>query len=177
MNTYKLKLAVFAVCGVMLLPGMTQAANIVALTDNTALFTIDFDFIAGKDGYQIPVGALQGLAFTENKDFVGYRVVGGDTPVMAKSTTNAVVLSEQKIENGMYQLAAGGRASFTLVGLFEVPETTSTEEYFVELISLPHYIGTSRVNVSESRLEQFKTDEIQLNKVIEAPLSLSLQMK
>ncbi len=177
MNMNKLKLALFVLCGVLLVPSGSQAATIVAVNDNTALFTIHFDFIAGDEAYQIPVGALRGLAFNENKNFVGYRVVSGDTPVMVETKTNAVVLSEQEIKDGMYQIPAGERASFTLVGLFEVPETTSTDSYFVELMSLPHFIGDERVNVTPNRLEQFKSDEVTLNKHIESSINVSLQMK
>ena len=146
-------------CGLLLAPGSSQAATIVAVNDTTALFTIKFDFIAGKDAYQIPVGAKQGLEFSAGKDFVGYKVVSSDNTALTDTRSNAVVLRQLPIENGMYQLEAGKRASFTLVGLFTVPASID-ETYQAKLISLPHFIGSTRTNVTEARLERFVTDEI-----------------
>lgn len=177
MNINKLKLALFVLCGVLLVPTGSHAASIVAVNDNTALFTIDFDFIAGKEAYEIPVGALRGLTFDENKDYVGYRIVSGASPVMVETKTNAIVLSQQPIKNGMYQIPAGERASFTLVGLFEVPEASATDSYFVELMSLPHFVGKNRVNSSQTQLNKFKSDEVVLNRLITTPLSVSLQVQ
>ena len=59
------------------------------LTDNTGLYTIDFEFQAGTEAYRIPVGAMAGLTYGDDSNYLGYRI--GDDKKRASGEVAAVV--------------------------------------------------------------------------------------
>ena len=163
----KLKLALYSLATLLLLPNDTSAASAIAATDNTGLFVITFDFIAGKEDYRIPIGATRGLAYESDSNFIGYDVVSGASTTVALTKAAGIVLSNQKVVDGLYyEIKAGKRASFTFFGIATVPETATTGEYQAILTNIPHFSGTDRIMVSEERLDRFKSDTTILNKVI-----------
>lgn len=158
-------------CVTSLAPLSTQAAvSAVKVTDNAAIFAIKFDFIAGKEAYRIPIGAQRGLPLGSDSNFIGYDVKSGSDSASQDVITSGLVLSTAPIADGLYyEIAPGERASFTFVSVATVPEAIATAEYQASLTHIPHFIGDSRTEVSESRLGNFVSAPITLNREISGP--------
>lgn len=157
----------------------TEAATVsaVALNDNTALFTIKYDFLAGKEPYLIPIGASTDIKAGSDKNFAGYSVTSKAKIVPQVTKTSALTLSTQPIVDGLYyEIPAGERASFTLVILATLDESTPNVPYYAELTHLPYFEGTDRTTVSADRITKFKSDEVLLNKEISGK-TLTLKVK
>lgn len=168
MNSLKLKLALCAVCVFLSVPSSSEAAvSAIAVTDNAAIFAIKFDFIAGKETYKVPIGAMRGLAFGSESNFVGFDIAATNETVNSQVVASGLVLSTQPIVDGLYyEIEPGERASFTFVAVANVPETTPTGQYQAVMTHIPHFVGDKRVEVLESRLGQFESDTVILNKII-----------
>jgi hypothetical protein len=169
MKTMKLKLFAVALCGVFLIPQLSHAGvTAVAMTDNTGLFIINFDFIAGKEDFRIPIGVLHGLDFGSTSTFAGYKVFSGDREVTDISKTAGIVLSKQPVVDGMYyEIKAGERAQFSLVSLVTIPESNTLTHYHTELSHSPYRVGDTWTEVAENRLGKFRSDSVLLNKNIQ----------
>ncbi len=165
MKTPKLKLALLVVCCFLLVPPVSHAAvKGVAITDNTALFIINFDFIAGKEGYRVPIGALHGLDFESSSTFAGYKVFSGEKESADIEKTAGVILSKQPIVDGLYyKIPAGKQAHFTLVSLVTVPENMTVGQYHTELSHMPYKDGDTWVAVSKNNVGKFFSDSVLLN--------------
>lgn len=152
-------------------PQLTQAAtSAVKVTDTTALFVIKFDFIAGKEAYRIPIGAKHGLESGSDSNFIGYAIKSDSDNSSQDIITNGLVLSPVPVVDGLYyEIAPGERASFTFVSVVTTPEAISTAEYQASLTHIPHFIDDKRVEVLESRLGNFVSDSITLNREISGP--------
>lgn len=167
MKRNAIKLTLTVLCGLVFTPLSAAAASAaIAVTDNTALYTIDFDFIAGDEAYRIPIGTQRDLSFDAGRDLIGYQIVGAEPGEVTNS--NALVLSQQPIKNDMYHIPAGERASFTLVALVTISEETFTDDYSLAINAVPHYIGDTRTNVTNERLDRFRTPSATLNQVIKS---------
>lgn len=167
MKDMKLKLALFALATVLVTPHTTLAASAVAATDNTGLFVVTFDFLAGKEAYRIPIGATHNLPYGSNSNFIGYDIVTEEGTSASLTKTAGLVLSKQKVvDNLYYEIKPGERARFTFVGIATVPETAPTAEYRAVLTNVPHFSGTERRLVLEDRLGSFKSDTAVMNKDI-----------
>lgn len=166
MKAPKFKLALVALFAVFLIPQTSDATTAVAVTDNTGLFLIKFDFIAGKEDYLIPIGTMQGLTFGNDSSFAGYDIFSGDEKVMTDKSAG-ITLSKQEIVDGLYyRIKAGERASFTTVVLATVPENKVVTQYKAMLTHMPYMNGDTKTEVPENRLGSFKSDSIILNKEI-----------
>lgn len=152
-------------------PQSTQAAvSAVKVTDTAALFAIKFDFIAGKEAYRIPIGAQRGPEFGNDSNFIGYEIQTGQKEAAEEILTSGLILSTQPTVDGLYyEIAPGERASFTFVSVITVPESATTTQYQASLTHIPHFIGSKRVEVPESRLGNFVSDPITLNREISGP--------
>ena len=167
MKDMKLKIATFAFATLFLLPNPTSAATAVAVNDNTGLFVITFDFIAGKEDYLIPIGALYGLDHGASSTFAGYKIFSGNTEVTDIVESNGITLSKQKVVDGMYyKIEAGKRARFSTVLFAEVPENKVTGQYHAELSHLSYLNGDIRTQVAKDRVGSFSSEAITLNKKI-----------
>jgi hypothetical protein len=165
MKTPKLKLALLAICCFLVVPPVSHAAvKGVAMTNNTALFLIKFDFVAGKEDYRIPIGALQGLDFESTSTFAGYKVFSGKKESKNIEKTAGIILSKQPIVDGLYyKIPAGQQAHFTLVSLVTVPKDTTVGTYHTELSHMPYKDGDTWTKVSKNDLGKFYSDSVLLN--------------
>jgi hypothetical protein len=177
MKDMKLKIATIAFAALFLLPNASSAATAVAVNDNTGLFVITFDFIAGKEDYLIPIGALHGLDHGASSTFAGYKIFSGDKEITDIVKSNGITLSKQQIvDNLYYKIEAGKRARFTTVLFAEVPENRVIGQYHAELSHLSYLNGDTRTQVAKDRVGSFSSDSILLNKNI-AGQTLTLQSK
>lgn len=164
MKAPKFKLALVALFAVFLIPQTSDAATAVAVTDNTGLFLIKFDFIAGKEDYLIPIGAVEGLAFGSESRFAGYDIFSGDEKAETDMSAGITLSKQEIVDNFYYRIKAGERASFTTVVLATVPENMTVTQYKAMLTHMPYMNGDTKTEVAENRLEDFKSDSIILNK-------------
>jgi hypothetical protein len=172
MNSTKTKITGLVVALFFTLTAHTQAATVsaVALNDNTALFTIKYDFLAGKEPFLIPIGASAETKAGSDKNFAGYNITSKAKIVPQVAKTSAITLSSQPIKDGLYyEIPAGERASFTLVVLATMEEGTPSVPYYAELTHLPYFEGSGRTAVTADSISKFKSDEVLLNKEISGP--------
>ncbi len=161
---YLLLLAVAVFTTVITNPENVEAAA-AKLSDNTGLYTINFEFQAGTEPYRIPVGAMNGLTYGDESSYIGYRI-GDDKRLPAGVVSNGVVLSTLPIVDGYYELAAGERGQFTLLTLVTVPEEPTMYIYRTHMTHLPYLRGEERREVNKSTLKQLVSQSLILNQEI-----------
>jgi len=135
------------------------------LTDNTGLYTIDFEFQAGTEAYRIPVGAMAGLTYGDDSNYLGYRI-GDDKKRASGVVSNGLVLSTQPIVDGYYEVPAGERGKFTMVTLVTVPEEPTMYIYRTHVTHLPYLRGDERREVKKDTLKKLVSQSLLLNQEI-----------
>ncbi len=153
MNTRKMKLFGGIICGLVLIPGISQASTAMQLTDTTALFTIDFSFADELFLNEVPVAAEYGVDYLDRVDTVGYVVESNNENSPVISEVNALVLSKAPIEGIRYQVPQGTEATFQLFILATFAEPI-TEEYRAKITKLPYYLDNRRTSIHQNELNE-----------------------
>jgi hypothetical protein len=124
--------------------GTTEAANIN--TDATVLneshtkglFVVVFTLRAFGNDMYLPLSAVRtGMPGSESAGAVFSIVSNGDA-LTATGTTQSLILSTTTIENGMYKIKNGSRATFALATFLTTPGTEEAR-YRVVLPTLRYY--------------------------------------
>lgn len=168
MNTNKIKLALCALCGVLLFPSLAGAyevteSNAVKLSDDTVLFSITYKFGFLNRESLYPIRAQQGEADSPRTLDFQVRSAGEivSTPV------SAVVLTEDpdvSVRDGMYHLDEGENAEFTLIGLLRLTDDTPRSALELTIERLPYVTindnTTATGEVRASELPDYRTPQI-----------------
>lgn len=157
MKTKCMKLALFALCGLILLPQSAAAYEVtdsqaIQLDDNTYLFTISYKFGFLNRNMATPMFASNS---PDSEDKVGYQININGEP--ATGIQGAVVLtkSENVTENSSYYvLPERKNAIFTLVGI--VRSDTEVKSADMIVTKLPYITN----NGEESKLSGVTDEEL-----------------
>ncbi len=142
-----------ACCGVIFIPQFASANEAFWVTENTALFTIDFNFNAKNNQFLIPIGAAEGLTTKSGEDFAGYSIESN----LKVTQTNAVILSDQTVEGIYYKVNPKTTGRFTMLVLVEFEEVIADTEIVINTTSLPHYYDERRSNYPKETLGQLNS--------------------
>jgi hypothetical protein len=145
------------------------------VTNETALYSIDFSFgFAEKDVY-IPVMTERTEVNDITNPLLGYTFTTSETGDTQAGTAVGLVLSDMPIVNNMYKVSAGHRGHFTLVVALSLDETDPKAKYGLQVTNLPFLIdqkeGLQRrglniheLGIGKPGLFAYHTKEIGLNK-------------
>lgn len=145
----------------------TTAQNAIRLTDNIALYTIDFTFgFPDRDVY-IPIATKRDIENNPQNPYMGYTFytsADGDPTV---GTAAGLVLSSADIENNMYKVPAGERGYFTLVVFLTLdPEADPKAKYGLQVSNLPFITQEGntiqRFGLNKHELQAYKTKKVGL---------------
>lgn len=156
MNTFKMKLAFMGICGLMLVPGISQAdTSAVQLSEKSALFTIDFTFEESDFATAVPLTTKAGATYADRIDSVGYtiqkKISAESNPVV--STTGIVLAPNLQIIDGKYQIPTGTKHTFTLLVVATFTDTL-TDDYQAKITKLPYWFDTRRTTIHQNQLDE-----------------------
>lgn len=139
--------------------------RIQKINETTALFFIDFAFGHESHPTFIPVIATRDQAFNSELTSLGFEVLEESKYVSTLGATQAIVLGSVSIEDGMYKVPAGKKASFTLAVIFTTKPDTAEVDYAVHVTDLPFYVGEEKEYryLNPSELKYYITPEVELN--------------
>lgn len=140
----------------------TTAQSEIKLSDESALFLIDFSFGMAKHEVQIPITAIQSSEAQTNSA-VAYTIFDEDGNT-AIGTASAIVLSRAEInKNGKYSVAKGLSQNFTLAVVFTPTVVTKVNEYRLQVTHLPFtFDGTQELQLNPSELKYYTTDLLEI---------------
>lgn len=162
MKTKSMKLALFALCGLMLLPQSAAAYEVTdsqayRLDDTTYLFTVSYKFGFLNREMATPIFATRSEA---DGTKVEYAIEVNNEP--ASGIMGAVVLTKDEdvvIEDGYYTLPRGRNAEFTLVGIVRTEtDVTSAGLQITKLPYLTHDDGQTWLGgVTDEELLEYRS--------------------
>ena len=138
----------------------------IQLSEQRALFLVQFAFGTRFNDFYIPIQALRGEQYGSERDVVGYDIVADRAGVSDDGTTRSLVISNlELVDNAFYRIPAGQNGFFTLVTELTLPDNIPDSEYLLQVTSLPHYVGSDqdRRTVNEVELRTFITPGVDLN--------------
>lgn len=155
MNTFKLKLAMASICGLMFVPAITHAdTTAIRLSDNSALFTVDFTFEESQFATAVPVATKVGATYADRIDEIGYtiqkKISADSNPVTA---TASIVLAQAPITEGKYQVPADTKQKFTLLVVATFTEKIA-DDYQVKITKLPYWLEGRRTTIHQNQLNE-----------------------
>lgn len=137
-------------------------ATSLRLNDQTLMFILTYSFGHDELSYRMPIRATRNG--DERSEGVGYAISNGNLRTNGGETV-AIVLSDTKVEDGMYVVPKGEAREFTLLTFFTVPEASATSSKFsVGVESLPFLYskdGTYRDSqLNKGELVEYRTPAI-----------------
>jgi len=143
MNIAKMKLALCALCGVLLLPATAAAYEVVdssaqRLTDDTVLFSVTYQFGFLNREMRMPIQTVYGD--TSYSDRVSYTINRG-SEALENVFAPAIVLTSDEdvtVEDGQYHLPEGRNAQFTLYSFLRLDADTPTNALNLRITNLPY---------------------------------------
>lgn len=161
MNTVKMKLALFALCGLLIAPGTAAAYEVTdssaqRLSDDTILFSVTYQFGFLNREMRMPIQAAYGDDTHSNR--VSYTINSG-SETLENVVAPAVVLTSDEdvtIEDGQYFLPEGRNAQFTLYGFLRLAEDTPTNALNLRITNLPY----TMIDGSEEAIGVVLPDEL-----------------
>ena len=143
--------------------GAAGAASSAALTDTTAIFTIDFKFTSGDETIRLPIGAKIGLTSKDNIDVTGYQLQSKTEDTDATVVSNGLLFADLPVEGAYYILEPNTTVTLQLSALVTFVEPiTNPETYRLQISELPYYWGEDRTRVSRERLSDMTSDPVTL---------------
>jgi hypothetical protein len=145
MKNLKIKLAGVVLCG-LLLTQTTVAAfevvetNVEQLNSTTALFTISFEYGFLNRDYEMPIRAAR--TETPSTNAINYGFYSANGQVLT-GVGPAVVLTNDEdvtLTDAVYSVPRGKNATFTLLGLLQLPETESFDGIQMQITNIPTVI-------------------------------------
>ena len=140
--------------------------TVIQLSEQRALFLIEFAFGTRFNDFYIPIQAIRGEAYGSDVDVLGYDIIADRAGSTTVGTTRSMVISDlEVVDNAFYRIPAGSNGVFTLVTELVVPEGIPDSEYLVQVTSLPHYVGEDRDRrtVNHIELREFMSPGVDLN--------------
>lgn len=168
----------------VLLPSSLSAYTVTdtrayRVNNTTALFYIQYAFGHENHDFYLPVLATRDQKFGSKTKSVGYEIMQDDDFDTSDGTTQAIVLANLPIENGMYKIPKGYNAPLTLAVIFTTTTETPDAEYAVAVTDLPFYsddeLTYARLNPSE--LQYYETDTVHLNNATSASFLESVRVR
>ncbi len=143
----------------------TTAQKAVRLNDTTVLYSIDFEFTFLNRDVRVPIGAVRNLPHGNSQQYIGYSFKAGEKTSDMFGKSYAIVLSDEKVADGMYAVPRGKKAKFTLLTLLKVSPNERAEykqnELALKITSFPLIlIDEEQASVyqhSVAALEQYLT--------------------
>jgi hypothetical protein len=151
----------------LVLPAQSQAyvstqKTAIRINDHTFLYLISYEFGHKKYDYRLPIAAVRGNGGGDTA--LGYDIMTGTSTLRTNAgQSKAVVLSNAKVENGMYVVPKGTKQKFTLVAFLGIPAgyTASSTDFAVHVNNLPFELGNKGAfthgQLSAAELAPYKT--------------------
>lgn len=143
----------------------TTDQRAIKINETTAIYFIEYKFGHENHDFYMPVLAERDQEHGSEVKSIGFEVLeDGEEPTEIGST-QAIVLSNTPISNGMYKVPKGFSSTFTLAVILTTDEDDFENDYAIRVTDLPFYSGDDleymRLNTSE--LQHYVTDEIGFN--------------
>ncbi len=132
------------------------------VNDTTILFTITFGFGTRTNEFFIPATTNRSTPYLSQEDIVGYEILHNGATSTA-GVSHSIVLADLSVTDGEYLIPEASTGLFTFVSLVQFDEPLAdTDEYTLQITSLPHYVGEDRDRrfVNEYELATFITPRI-----------------
>lgn len=143
----------------------TTAQEGVAVTTQTALFTLTFTF--GHKNYDLllPIAAVRDIPHDNASTQAGYEIRIDQQEHTHRGATTALILSEAEKEGAFYRVPKGRSETFTLVVILTLPEETPEADYSVHMTALPFFMGEEQTPqaLTLPELSHYLTPEVELN--------------
>ena len=130
------------------------------LDERTGIYLVEFKLGHQKHDVYVPITATTGNMGDTTLTYTLY-----DTDNMSiDGATTGMVISDARIDDGMYKVPAGTKKTFTLFTTF-TPEKIETDgQYRLEVTSLPFsFDGTQQLGLNPSELQYYTTDYLKLS--------------
>jgi hypothetical protein len=138
----------------------------VALTEQTALFTIDFTFAHDRFDFYLPFMATRDQDFGSDVASLGYALVDENGATYADGQAVGIVLANAPLtdNNTLYALPTGVATSLTLLVLVTLPEDATAAEYRLQVTDLPFYRNDERTyqRLNPSEIQYYQTPLVTL---------------
>lgn len=146
----------------------TTGQQAMRLSENAALFTIEYAFGLNDHDMYMPVLAVRNLSEENSRTKVGYSIREESETITTEGTTAGIVLSSAPIVDGMYKLEKGKAQKMTLLVLYITDPEAHEEDYALQVDWLPFSVdkgGAQRqqLQLNPSELQYYITKEVELN--------------
>jgi hypothetical protein len=146
----------------------TTNQQAVKLSEQAALFTIEYEFGLEDHALTMPVMAVRNLSEENSRTKVGYSIREESETLTTKGSAVGIVLSKAPIVNGMYTLEKGIAHKMTLLVIYTTPKDALEEDYALQVDWLPYNINRNdgregELQLNSSELQYYVTKEVELN--------------
>ena len=146
-----------------------------AVTNQTALYSIDFTFGFSEKDVYIPVMTQRTEINDITNPLLGYTFTTSDEGDTQAGTATGLVLSNMPIVDNMYKVSAGHRGYFTLIVALTLDESDPKAKYGLQVTNLPfiiekktksqqHGLNIHELGLGKPGLFAYHTKEVGLNK-------------
>ena len=138
-----------------------EHSSALRINNTTAIYTITYEFQAGKEAYYLPIMTQNALPYGSKSAKVGYVAVQNGKLVPTGYTAQSLVVSDLPIVGDKYRIEPMKRGSVTVVTIVK-KTTPDVANVGLQLTNIPYYKGTVRAIVKEKDLSTFNTDTVVL---------------
>lgn len=144
---------------------LTTSQRAIEIDETTALFFITYEFGHTTKDFYLPVLAVRDQKHGSEVKSVGFSVFEDGEEATDAGATQAIVLADAPLANGMYRVPAGTANHFTLAVILTTDEDTPETDYTVAMTDLPFYSGDelTYMYLNPSELQYYSTPEVELN--------------
>lgn len=144
---------------------LTTSQRAIEIDETTALFFITYEFGNTTKDFYLPVLAVRDQEHGSEVKSVGFSVFEDGEEATDVGATQAIVLADAPLANGMYRVPAGTANRFTLAVILTTDEDTPETDYTVAMTDLPFYSGDelTYMHLNPSELQYYRTPEVELN--------------
>jgi hypothetical protein len=140
----------------------------VKLNEQTALFTITYEFGLEDHDIMMPILATRNLSEENSRTKVGYSIREESETQTTAGSAVGLVLSKVPMVNGMYKLEKGSAHKMTLFVIYSTPKNALEEDYALQVDWLPYNVERndgreSELQLNPSELQYYITKEVELN--------------
>lgn len=145
----------------------TTDQTVTKVTDQTALYSVTYNFgLANRDVY-LPITTQRNLAFADTQDIqsVGYSFISSTNGTPTDGTAVGLILSDAPIVNNMYKIGAGHRANFTLFVVLTLDADDPKAKYALQVDKLPFIVESSDSSQEQRELNNYELSNYVTGKV------------
>ena len=128
----------------------TTSQSALKLSENTALYTIEYVFGLEDHDLYMPVVAERGLSHGSDEKKLGYIFTEDTDAVQTQGTSAGLVLSSAPLIDGMYKIAKGTAQKMMLFVILTADQSVTEEDFALQVQHLPYYV--EKENESMQRL-------------------------